>query len=281
MTPSATDAPVVVGVDGTPTGLHAVAWAAAEAAARGCALVIAHAARYTGGEQGNRRAAGILGRARAIARAEFPQLVVETRLVDDDPLPGLLDAAEDARLLVTGLMSGTIADAVLGSLALDVLGRASCPVAVVRRPDRFEGTSVVAGVDGSRADAAVVSAAFAAASAHRLPLRLVHVGHRHDALTGPVRDDELARWSGPYPGVEVSVETVQGHPTEVLAERSTGARVLVVGTRRAHRPARLLFGSTSRSLAWNSRCPLLVTPAVRSVPPNLERVGGLAARPRS
>ena len=56
----------------------AVAWAAAEAAARGCALVIAHAARYTGGEQGNRRAAGILGRARAIARAEFPQLVVET-----------------------------------------------------------------------------------------------------------------------------------------------------------------------------------------------------------
>ncbi|GAA4856171.1 universal stress protein [Pseudonocardia benzenivorans] len=251
---------VVVGVDGTSTALHAVAWAAEEAAAHDGSLTIVHAAPYAVDEHGIRRANGILGRAKSVAEHERRGLPVRTRLSTEHALPGLIDEAEGARLLVAGLVSETVADAVLGSVTLDVLGHATCPVAVIRRSDAIGGAGVLAGIGSPAADAGALALAFAEADAHGDPLTVVHAdGHRH-GLPPTELVDEVDRWAKRFPQVGVQIEGVRGSAADVLAARSAGARMLVVGSRGHHRVARVLLGSTSRVLVWNSACPVVVAP---------------------
>lgn len=249
---------VVVGVDGTTTALHAVRWAAAEAVARACPLTIAHAASYAVDAAAARRAEGILGRARTVAHRAEPGLDVATRRLDSAPAPGLLDLAEDAALLVVGLIAESVEDAYLGSVALGLLGRASCPVAVVRGADEAAGSMIVAGVDDPSNDGGVLSAAFTEAHAHNLPLVVVHAHGRGSDHRGDRLDAELAQRSALFPSVPVTAERVHGNAADSLRRRASGARMLVVGTRGPHDPSRLLLGSTSRALVRNSPCPVVV-----------------------
>ncbi|GAY07335.1 universal stress protein family [Pseudonocardia sp. N23] len=262
---------IVLCVDDSATAPYAAAWAAAEAAARGGRLTIMHATGYAVDAPDTRRATDILDTAREVARREHPRLGIATRIVDGDLVHGLLDAAEDAQLVVLGLGSGATAGAVREPPAVDLLGRASCPVLLVRRLDVLSGSSVVACVDGSPVDTAVLSSAFAAAAAHRLPLRVIDVDPPRSYEPAELVAAELQCWSGPYPEVRATFEAVQGRPATVVAQRSAGARLLVVGIpRRRSRGAAV--GSTDRLPALESRCPVLVAIGSDSGPPR--RVNG-------
>ncbi|GEL23637.1 universal stress protein [Pseudonocardia sulfidoxydans NBRC 16205] len=276
MTPSDTGARVVVGLDDTATALHAVAWAAAEASARGCALSIVHATPRLA-EPAPGRGHDLLDLGRAAAAASDPQLAVSTLQVDDGPATALLDAAEDAVLLVAGLASTTLADSMLGSIGLDQLGPASCPVAVVRPPDTVGGAVVVAGAEPGCDNSTVLAAAFAAAAAHHGPLTVAYVLARGTSSTPDDLHDCIRLWSVPYPSVDVDVRSVAGEPADVLAQVSEGARMLVVGGPSGRGGERPLFGSTTRSLAWNSRCPVLVARATAGAGGPARLVGTTAA----
>jgi len=69
----------------------------------------------------------------------FPQGApadVETRLVEDDPGPALVEAASDADLLVVGSHGrGRVASALMGSVSSHVVHHARCPVVVVKAVD--------------------------------------------------------------------------------------------------------------------------------------------------
>ena len=67
------------------------------------------------------------------ARAEHPDVEIESVLQADGASRALVDASLDASMLVVGSRGrGAVAQLLLGSTSHDVLHHAHCPVAVVR-----------------------------------------------------------------------------------------------------------------------------------------------------
>ena len=92
------DRPIVVGVDGTTTGLRAVAWAAKEAVLRGRPLRLVHAAPYLGTPDdpaARGRADAVLARARTVAHQVAPQLATDAVVLPDPPVAALIDRAPE------------------------------------------------------------------------------------------------------------------------------------------------------------------------------------------
>jgi nucleotide-binding universal stress UspA family protein len=103
------DRSIVVGVDGTSTGLRAVAWAAREALLRGRPLRLVHAAPYLGTPDdaaGRGRADAVLARARTVAHQIAPEVATEAVVLPDPPVAALVDASAGAELLVIGMIGG-------------------------------------------------------------------------------------------------------------------------------------------------------------------------------
>jgi nucleotide-binding universal stress UspA family protein len=115
------DGPVVVGVDLSPESDPAIGFAFEEAAGSGVPLVAAHA-----GEQSlNTRMSGWL--------VKYPDVAVEQVVVQERPIPVLLELGQRAGLLVIGSRGrGGFAGMLLGSTSQALIHHAPCPVAVVR-----------------------------------------------------------------------------------------------------------------------------------------------------
>ncbi|MFK3735427.1 universal stress protein [Streptomyces sp. NPDC088090] len=133
---------------------------------------------------------------------------------------------------------------------------------------------VVAAVDGSEHSLRALAWALGAAEALTAPLVVAHV--RSEALQlGAARIASLGTEPELPDTVMDAVRTVveeRGHAvpvryasldgtvTDVLPEAARGARLLVTGSRGHGGFASLLLGSTGRSLAARSPCPLVVVP---------------------
>ncbi|GGX81178.1 universal stress protein [Streptomyces fructofermentans] len=141
---------VVLAVDGSEAGAAAVEFAFAEAALRQAPLVAVHAWNawnehaYEGPADPLSAAVADAGR---IVRAEqrllddavdtwqkeYPQVVVERRLVRSRTRPALIEASRNAQLVVVGARGhGGFSGLLLGSVSQALLHHAHCPVAVVR-----------------------------------------------------------------------------------------------------------------------------------------------------
>ncbi len=136
---------IVVGIDGSPSAMSAVRWAAAEADLHGVTLVITHAWDYpyeTGGP--------IVTQARELTRIDAERVldiaVEQARelcggdvigdLIEGSPGSALLAAVRDGDLLVLGSRGrGAWRSGVFGSTVNGVLDTASVPVVVVRGDD--------------------------------------------------------------------------------------------------------------------------------------------------
>ncbi|MBW0090759.1 universal stress protein [Pseudonocardia sp. KRD-184] len=253
---------VVVGADGTPTGLQAVAWAATEARVRGAALRIVHATPYATGRSAQDRAEAILGRAFTVARRHEPRVRAVTARSEQDVATALAEASRGADLLVVGRLSGHPGDAVVPSLAPAIAVAAHCPVTVVRTAPGSARTGdrpVVVGVQQAERDAPVLEAAFADASRHGCPLVVLHA---HGAVggggTAAAPDHALDPWRQRYPDVPVEFRTGDGGAAAELLHLSVGARMVVVGTRGRGAAAAAVLGSTSRTLLQHADCPVTV-----------------------
>lgn len=262
---------VVVGVDGSRIAIDAVRWATAEARLRELPLRIVHAAPYaTGSAPGLRRARDIAARAYTVAHRIDPDLPVTTHRTESAAAPSLLDAAQHAELLVVGMGGGDRPhELLIGSVALDVSGRAPCPVAVVRGAHRAPADApVLVGMDDPVIDATALTVAFADARRHGGRVVVLHAGddaapfaaHQPEA-EGPTTGDPtdvLAPWTTRFPDVPAEFIVVAGQPTSALLAAATTARLVVLGTRARRAPARALFGSTSRAVLRRSPVPVVV-----------------------
>ncbi len=67
--------------------------------------------------------------------------------------------------------------------------------------------------------------------------------------------------AGTEPGVLLERRVVEGHPVKVLADASSGARMLVLGSHGRRRLHQAVLGSISESTVRHASCPVVVLPA--------------------
>ncbi|WP_099025345.1 universal stress protein [Mycolicibacterium palauense] len=137
-----TQAPVIVGIDGSPASEAATALAFEEASQRGVGLVAAHAwsdtiaIEYPGLSYPTMQGLGeeILGERLAGWQERYPDVEVRRAVACDKPAHQILDEAEKAQLVVVGSHGrGGFAGMLLGSVSTKVAHGAHVPVIVARQ----------------------------------------------------------------------------------------------------------------------------------------------------
>ena len=284
---------VVVGVDGSEAALHAVRWAAREAARRHAPLRLVHVChlahvrhpRHVSPPTEYHAAVLDQGRhwlteASEAARRVAPDLPLATDLRDGVAADLLVSESRTAQLVVIGSRGlGGFAALLVGSVAVALTAHAHCPVVVVHSPGADgvpEDGPVVVGVDGSELSDAAVTFAFETAAGHGVPLVAVHTWQdthmtgAWTALPGTVDwdwlqaeeekqlADRLAAWREKFPQVEVRPVVERARPETALLVHAAGAQLLVVGSRGRGALAGLGLGSVSQSLLHHAECPVAV-----------------------
>jgi len=285
--------PIVVGVDGSTSALHAALWAADEAAQRHLPLRLVFASNsFTLGTSGSMappqsyfdavQVSGerLLAAAELAIRRQHPDLEIHLDALSDAAVPTLIEQTRDAQLLVLGSRgSGGFRGILVGSTAVALVAHGQCPVAVIRgrTPEAAPPADgpVVVGVDGSATSDAAIAASFDEASwrsaalvavlalddatpqpvySHQTPAgREVAEQNGHELLA-----ERLAGWQGKYPDVAVRRVVTRAQPVEALLENAADAQLVVVGSRGHGGFAGAILGSTSQALIYHASCPLLV-----------------------
>lgn len=277
---------------GNNAGGHAVEWAAAEAAARGCALQVVHVshphwmveplslvplADVSGGAMAAREVVQV-----AVNRAAsvVPDLEISAQVLSGPTVASVISSGSGAQLLVLG-SHAPYAGALRGLLASSLFGRvaarARCPVVIIKQlPDsrsHLLPLRVVVGVDRTASSTAALGFAFRAAAQRGLPVTAVHAWTPdrpadHEAVSGPVAGSEasaravlrqaLSHWEHQFFHVPVESRLVCGDPAGVLIRESEGAALVVVGSRGRGTVRAKAFGSVSRSVTRRAHCPAVV-----------------------
>ncbi|PVZ06322.1 universal stress protein [Actinomycetospora cinnamomea] len=139
------DAPVVVGVDGSPSSAAAIDFAAAVADAEGCPMIAVHTwwdplvdtvpQEFLDLDAITADERRVLAEQLAGRSDIHPDLEVSTVVARSRPARSLLEHARGARLLVVGTRGrGGFTGLLLGSVSRAMVHRAPCPVAVVPPP---------------------------------------------------------------------------------------------------------------------------------------------------
>lgn len=284
--------PVVVGVDGSESGMVAVEAAAREARRRGAALRVVHA--YTPPvlqpplglppEQLRAAAEQIAEHAVAAARVVEPELDVTLVAESGEAITVLAEESRRADLMVVGNRGrNAFTGLLLGSTSVRLAAHAHCPVMVTRHRWEQAG-AVVVGVDGSRASDPAVDFAFAEAARRRAPLRVVHAWTNWNTEAPPPEDPAMAYAARPgalraqeerllaetmagrcerYPDLTVEREPVRGETREALIRASGDAELVVVGSRGRGGFTGLLLGSVSQAVLHHAQCSVVVVPSGR------------------
>jgi len=273
------NAQIVVGVDGSGTGMQALRWAAAEADRRGAELVIAHASGAgTGPPSTEDRSTG--GRESLAAVHEAGTAYqVGTVIAAENPVQLLTRLSEQAELLVVGSQGlSRQSRTLLGDVAFRVAAYARCPVAVVRLgwdEQAQSGKPVVVGIPASPPAADPLHAAFAEARTRGVPIRAVRAWSRVDwtgdladlvYATSPVlqakQQDYVDRVLAPLRALfaDVPVQTVLSgnRIDEVMQAATVDARLLVLGSRYPDGHSYSRLGVTTSRLIHRMACPTLV-----------------------
>ncbi|WP_028927852.1 universal stress protein [Pseudonocardia acaciae] len=276
---------IVAGIDASADSDRGLAWAAAEAEARGAPLHLLHAlpplrteVPPTADEERIMRdhAQGVVTAARNQAR-RITSAPVTAEVVDEPAAPALIAASRHAELVVLGArghsaMSGLL----LGSVSQQVCAHAHGPVVVVREAADPNSRRVVVGVDGSPGSDRAIGYAMQAAARDGAPVTAIYGWHDHSPLTtgtaspgwdrtaeriaagDRMLENALAAWTTKYPEVTVVREAIPVPPARTLAGASEHAAMVVVGARGHGGFAELRLGSVSRALLHHARCPVAV-----------------------
>jgi nucleotide-binding universal stress UspA family protein len=269
--------PIVVGVDGSDSARDAAEWAADLAAIWSAPLHLLMVAPDTAAEPASDRLSEL--RAAAAAAGARPVIV---EMAQGEVVDVIADRAHEARMLVLGSYGeGAWSGMLAGAVALTLINRVSCPIAVVRGTARRipppRGGPVVVGVDGSSAGRAALT--LAADLAVSLGSRLVAVHAWSDVVFGSdgsamrsheadsvlatrastLLDAELAEIALTHPGLPVQRSVVADTPLRGLLAAADGARLLVVGHRGVDGGPGRRLGSTSLALVEFVPCPVVLT----------------------
>ncbi|MBU8811017.1 universal stress protein [Mycolicibacterium goodii] len=289
---STSEAPVVVGIDGSDSAVNAARWAGAVAEKLGAPLHILHALPTLGRNLTDTAGAMVaammsyqqdcaaifLKAAADAVTAERPGLAVTTQSVNEPADEALIEASGQARLVVLGGKPVTPTAALLiGSTALAVTTRAACPVVAFRGDRVTPGHGpVLVGVDDSPAAANALEVALELSDKLGAPLRAVRSMSLHVPAEAGVTIPLVIDWeaveaaelvaltetvdkaAGRYPNVDVKCFVEIASPGKALMQHVADAQLVVVGTRGRNALAGVLLGSTSLNMLHHSPVPVVV-----------------------
>jgi nucleotide-binding universal stress UspA family protein len=289
-----TNAPVVVGVDGSPDAERAVEYGAWEARRRRRPLRLVHgfvplpmfAPVPLAPFDIEAPLQGIRDMVNEVARTvslRHPELTVTTSVVTAGAAAVLVDESARASLVVVGSRGlGGFAGLLTGSVSVQVATHAHAPVVVLRPPSTEDCPApgdgpVVVGVDGSPGAAAALGLAFEEAAARGTGLVAVYAwGTPPGGNLGPVNalhyDQRQAReqadrmlaeatagWCERYPDVALDRRAVHSfNPVLTLIEEAAPASLIVVGPRGRGGFASLLLGSVADGLLRHADRPVAI-----------------------
>jgi nucleotide-binding universal stress UspA family protein len=275
----------IVGVDGSDGALAAVRWAVINScrADAEVTVVCAYHVPLTLSMLATRRGFDVdrLGMEaeahhlldEAVAAVGGPQQRIQTVAIEGQPSTALLDAAEDASLLIVGRRGGGgLRNLVLGSVSNYCATHADVPVVVV--PAEWDSTSFqssVVGFDGSANARAALRWTLAITPNH-LPVEVVIAIEPAPWLSEEItlarypdevrheerRINELA--DAVDPGGRATRHVRLHGPRQALADAAETADLLVVGARGHGRIGSALLGSVSSWLLHSAPCPIAVVP---------------------
>jgi nucleotide-binding universal stress UspA family protein len=276
--------PVVAGVDESQASRAAAGYAAAEARRRSRPLVLVHGftwpfiyppltAEHDLTDPGPRaKASELLADTAAELRRDYPDLPIRTRMQDGHATAVLAANSLRAELIVVGHRgSGGFAGLLAGSVAVQIASHAHCPVIVVRAVPPAEDAPVIVGVDGSAGARVAARFAFETAEQRCAPLLVMCAWPAGQAWPEWANASDpalptpepvavsLGEYPDRYPDVKYKVEMVRAvSPAAALVSASTGAGLVVVGSRGLGGLRGLLLGSVGRTLIDHALCPVAV-----------------------
>lgn len=284
---------VVVGYDASPHSDRALDWAIEQARLENRPLTLIHGvdpAQYNiMNLEGltetplsvtlRETSEGMLRDARRRVKGQDPTLEVVTAVRMVDPRAALVEASEDAAMIVVGSRGrGPVARLVLGSVSAALPRHAHCPVVVLRPrgEDEDPRRGVLVGVDDSESAQPAVEYAYRMASLRDQPLTVMHVFHDPMWDEGPrdipydtegyeqqrlLLDQAVAGMREKYPDVETRFLFSRGLTDDALIRVSRSMDLVVVGPHR-RRPfiGRLLDTNVGKSLTGRAPCIVAVLP---------------------
>jgi nucleotide-binding universal stress UspA family protein len=224
-------------------------------------------------------AASILDGAVDTVRTLAPDVAVSTRLSAGSRSAAIVEASEDARLVVVGRESQHGIDRILvGAVTAAVAAHAPCPVAVV--PSFWTGehprARVVVALKSRTNAPAILGEGFAQARARGAELTIVTAWELPDPYLDRIevrthaneweedgrRDIEevLAEWREDYADVSVDVRVRHGRAAEVLLASSRDSDLLLVSRRHHAVPPFGHLGGVTHALLRLTEVPVVVVP---------------------
>ena len=272
---------VVVAVDGSPSSLLAVDWAADEAFRRGLGLRLVHASvreRYErgvedDGDPGSERKLiqELLFTAAERAELRRPGLELTTEVLAAEPVTALLETLRPAPLLVMGSRGrGGFHGLLLGSVSLRVAARSTYPVVVVREvgQQRDSPRRRVVLALGPHEAAAATGFAVEEAVLRRADLHVVHAWPDGPEAAAALMDTVVehatkllatasAQQTDSFRAAVVRM-SAQGPPTGLLLHEAVSAELMVVGAHRNPGHLGLQLGPVNHAMLLYAPCPVAV-----------------------
>lgn len=285
---------LVVGVDGSPSSMAAVEWAARDAEMRNVPLSVIHvvgpivvgipAAIPPDYSQMQEEAAQtIIEQAHGVAIAAAPSHAgeISTGILHAQPVPAMVEISRRAVMVVVGCRGqGAVEQALMGSVSAGIAHHAHCPVAIIHQhsteslpaPD----APVVVGIDGSPASAEATGIAFDEASRRGVGLVALHAWSDMGPIEfasvdwAPIewrniKDAEeevlaerLSGWQERYPDVGVRKIVICDQPGRRLLEQAEQAQLVVLGSHGRGGFAGMLLGSVCSAVVHNAGVPVII-----------------------
>lgn len=278
--------PVVVGVDGSPSSLGALDYAAGWAGRHHTPLriVYAHMPPYTGTpfsrflvmerDEDVQRAIKVwLRELAARVRDEHTELT-DVQAADSigNAAKMLIDESEQAEVTVVGCRGlGGFNELMLGSTSAQLATHGRGPIVVVRPPVAVQPGPeqrlphmplgpVLACYDGSPASVAGLRFAADEAMLREVTMIVAYVYDGDGAAARQLLTEGVAAWSDNHGGRPVELRPIysQHHPQYALLEATRDAALTVVGSRGHGQLASVLLGSVSRYMIHQAYGPVAV-----------------------
>lgn len=216
---------------------------------------------------------------RAVLRAEEvlgPAIEVTGALVRGPAVEGVLDASQDARVVVLQRRDLLhLIRSLTRSLDGAAVRRAQIPLACVPpawASPPHESRPITVGIDATEHSAGLLRAAVALAREHRAPLHVLHtwsfpqpyddavvlrVGREWEAWA---REDLESVLRVLPPGVPLDVDVRHGPPLPALLAAARTSRLMVLGRHGVHRALGSRLGPVTRAVLHDAPCPVLLLP---------------------